>query len=92
MNLAERVDSSTNYISEIEIGRKFPSIEMIERIACALKIDAYQLFKDEALETESEERNSDDYLRDIPIEIRKTLAEKLSSRLIAAIDEAFILR
>jgi transcriptional regulator with XRE-family HTH domain len=42
--LAERVDTSTNYIALIESKKKFPSPEMLERIAAALEIDAPALF------------------------------------------------
>jgi len=42
--LARRVDTSTHYISMIEIEKKFPSPEMLERIACALEVDAPYLF------------------------------------------------
>ena len=34
--LAERARASTQYIAMIETGRKFPSIEMLERLAAAL--------------------------------------------------------
>ena len=47
MKLAEKCDTSTSYIGEIEIGRKFPSIEMIESICQALEIKPYQLFLEE---------------------------------------------
>lgn len=43
--LAERVETSTNYIGTIETGRKFPSPQMIERIADALHIESPQLFQ-----------------------------------------------
>jgi len=42
--LAERVDTATNYIAAIEAGRRFPSVEILEKIAVALKIDAPELF------------------------------------------------
>jgi transcriptional regulator with XRE-family HTH domain len=42
--LAERVNTSTNYIALIESRKKFPSPEMLERIAAALEIDAPALF------------------------------------------------
>lgn len=42
--LAERVNTSTNYIALIESEKKFPSPEMLERIATALEIDAPALF------------------------------------------------
>jgi transcriptional regulator with XRE-family HTH domain len=43
--LAEKVDTSTHYIGMIETQKKFPSPEMIERIAIALGIDTLDLFK-----------------------------------------------
>jgi transcriptional regulator with XRE-family HTH domain len=42
--LAEKAGSSTQYIAMIELSRKFPSPEMLERIAAALEIDTPQLF------------------------------------------------
>jgi transcriptional regulator with XRE-family HTH domain len=33
--LAEKVDTSTNYIALIETGKRFPKPEMLERIAAA---------------------------------------------------------
>jgi transcriptional regulator with XRE-family HTH domain len=45
MQLAEYCGISTVYISEIETGKKFPSINVIEKIAVVLKIEPYLLFK-----------------------------------------------
>jgi len=42
--LAERTGLSTQYIAMIELTRKFPSPEMLERIAAALEIDPPELF------------------------------------------------
>jgi transcriptional regulator with XRE-family HTH domain len=42
--LAETADTSTHYIAMIELKRKFPSPEMLERIAAALEIDTPELF------------------------------------------------
>ena len=42
--LARRVGTSTHYIGMIESEKKFPSPEMLERIAAALEIDAPALF------------------------------------------------
>ena len=47
MALAELCNTSTSYIGQIEIGNRFPSVEMIEKIAEALQIKAYLLFFDE---------------------------------------------
>jgi transcriptional regulator with XRE-family HTH domain len=42
--LAERVGTSTHYIGTIEVGKKFPGPEMLQRIAEALEIDTPELF------------------------------------------------
>jgi transcriptional regulator with XRE-family HTH domain len=46
--LAFEIDSSQTYISEIEVGKKFPSLEMVERISNILGIESWKLFQMEA--------------------------------------------
>ena len=53
MQLAELCNSSTGYIGEIESGKRFPSVNMIERIALALKIESWHLFKNEPISSNS---------------------------------------
>jgi transcriptional regulator with XRE-family HTH domain len=43
-NLAERAKTSLTHIGMIEIGKKFPSVKMLEQIATALGIDPPELF------------------------------------------------
>ena len=45
--LAEICNTDPCYIRQIEIGRRFPSLQYIERIAKALNIAPYRLFFDE---------------------------------------------
>jgi transcriptional regulator with XRE-family HTH domain len=45
--LAERVNTSANYIAQIETEKRFPKPEMLERIAGALEIDPPALFTTE---------------------------------------------
>jgi transcriptional regulator with XRE-family HTH domain len=45
MKLAEYCDTATSYIGDIETGRRFPSMEMIEKIADILRIEPYHFFK-----------------------------------------------
>ena len=59
MKMAELCKLSTSFIAEIETGRKFPSSGSIERIATALGLQPYELFK------EGEERQKVDALRTI---------------------------
>jgi len=48
--LAELCESTQAYIAEIEVGKKFPSPDMIERIASALDIESYFLFQNKPTE------------------------------------------
>ena len=50
--LAELCESSQAYIAEIEVGKKFPSPDMIERIASALELESYCLFQNKPIESE----------------------------------------
>jgi transcriptional regulator with XRE-family HTH domain len=43
-NLAEKAKTSLTHIGMIEIGRKFPSVKMLEQIADALGVDTPELF------------------------------------------------
>jgi transcriptional regulator with XRE-family HTH domain len=45
--LAELCECDTSHIRQIEIGRRFPSIRYIERIAAALGVKPHLLFFDE---------------------------------------------
>ena len=42
--LAERAGTAPNYIALIEVGKNFPSLPILEKIAAALEIDALDLF------------------------------------------------
>ena len=42
--LSEKANISPQYIAMIEVSRKFPTPEMMERIAKALEIEAHELF------------------------------------------------
>ena len=44
--LAERVGISTTFIGELEISRKFPSLDTLENIATALQMEPYELLLD----------------------------------------------
>lgn len=67
MALAEKCGTSTSYIGEIEIGKKFPSVEMIQKIAVALDIPPYKLFMEE----------SDIYIASLPPQSKQKLVTKL---------------
>jgi transcriptional regulator with XRE-family HTH domain len=44
LRLADLVDTAPNYIAMIEAGKRFPTDTMLEKIATALRREAYELF------------------------------------------------
>jgi transcriptional regulator with XRE-family HTH domain len=52
--LAALVDTASNYISLIESAKKFPSVDMLERISTALGVDTLAFFTTQPLNTEYE--------------------------------------
>ena len=56
--LAEMCKTSTNYISSIETGRRFPSLDMMEKMAIALEVDTVELFYNNYAQKEKERTES----------------------------------
>ena len=54
MALAEKLDISANFLSDIERGKAWVSPNTIVKLAAALNIEPYELFKADALLTGSE--------------------------------------
>jgi transcriptional regulator with XRE-family HTH domain len=71
--LAERADTATNYIGLIETGKKFPSIDMIEKIAEALQIDTLELFSIKPVPVDDALKN---LKKEILAEVEKLIAER----------------
>jgi len=42
--LSEKADISTHYLAMLELANKFPSADMLERLAKALEIEPHELF------------------------------------------------
>jgi len=69
VTLAERVNTSTNYIAMIELERKTPSLQMIERIAQALEIDSPEIFSMQSIPEETLNNLKESILGDINVAI-----------------------
>ena len=72
-NLAEKVGTSTHYIGQIELKNKFPSPEMLERIAAALEIDSPQLFSIDTFTDEAIRRFQEGILADVGTAIAQSV-------------------
>ena len=80
-NLAERAKTSTTHIGMIEIGKKFPSVKMLEQIANALGVDTPELFAAGTVvfmpsQNKSVERLHQDILDEID-DFRKNISKKI---------------
>ena len=42
--LAEKANISTHYLAMVELAKKFPSANMLERLAAALEVEPHELF------------------------------------------------
>ncbi|MDR0759601.1 MAG: helix-turn-helix transcriptional regulator [Treponema sp.] len=88
MALAELCDTSGNYIGEIEMGRRIPSFEKIEKIAAALGISSHELFIQEIINDDTEDTGIDeketqcarDFLKAIPPPIKEEIISSLLNR------------
>jgi transcriptional regulator with XRE-family HTH domain len=75
--LAERAETSTYYIGMIEAQKKYPSPEMMQRIAAGLEIDTPELFSMHTFPTEKIKQYQEEVLRLIGMVADKILKEKL---------------
>jgi transcriptional regulator with XRE-family HTH domain len=85
MKLAELCDTDVSYIGQIEIGRRFPSIELIEKIAGALKLAPYRLFMNTPGVAYGETDKTADFLASMPPDIRKDIIARLSAAICASV-------
>jgi transcriptional regulator with XRE-family HTH domain len=72
--LAERANISTNYIGIVEQKRKFPTPEMLDRIANALEIETFELFST----SESPQAELKKLHREILTDLDRTISEAIS--------------
>jgi transcriptional regulator with XRE-family HTH domain len=73
--LAEKVSTAPTYIAMIELEKKFPSVEMLERIAEALCMDTTELFSVESLPSDSIRKLHKSILSEFQKVIEKKLRE-----------------
>ena len=76
--LAEKVSTSTHYIGQIEQKNKFPSPEMLERIAFALEIDSPQLFSMDSFSNEALKQFQEGILADVETAVTNAVDARIS--------------
>ena len=84
--LAEKANVSTQYIAMIEIGRKFPSLNMIERLATALEIDTLDFFSPPPLPQEGLKELKNTLFPDLERSISKSVNNAVKKAITAVVD------
>jgi transcriptional regulator with XRE-family HTH domain len=76
--LAELAGISTQYLATVETCRKFPTPEVLERLAKACGIETHQLFGVSTTPEEALERLHQSIVTDIKHVVRETIQETLA--------------
>ena len=69
--LAEKAQTSTNYLSSIETGKKYPSPQMMDKLAKALDINPLELFKKESPNSQSIKRSLEEKIQEVLNDVLK---------------------
>jgi len=86
MKLAECCNTATSYIGDIEIGRRFPSIDMIEKFAHVLRIEPYHFFKNL---TDSPVSDTESLFPRLPNSMKKQLKTQIKTQIDQSTNEIF---
>jgi transcriptional regulator with XRE-family HTH domain len=76
--LAELADISAQYLATVETRRKFPTPEVLDRLAAALGIESHLLFEVSATPVEALERLHRSVVADIKQVVREAIKETLA--------------
>jgi transcriptional regulator with XRE-family HTH domain len=79
MKLAELCNTAPSYIGEIEIGRRFPSLKLIEKIGEILNVEPYRFFINETGENLTELDEMINLMAKLPEPQRLTIINRISS-------------
>jgi len=74
--LAELVDTATNYIAQIENGKRFPTDTMLEKIAKALQKKGYELFS----LVPYEEKIETDWQTQVLIDLERFIRDRINNQ------------
>ncbi|GHV89179.1 transcriptional regulator [Spirochaetia bacterium] len=77
--LAEHAHTAANYIACIEAKRRFPSVEVLEKIAYAFNIDTPELFSMESVQIDSINGLKEEMVGEITRIIADYTTKKLNS-------------
>ena len=86
--LAEKAGMSLQYLAMLELGRKFPSGDMLERLANTLEIETYELLAIAPSANNELEILRNDIVNEVKT-LNETLAKNITEKVIKAIKYSF---
>jgi transcriptional regulator with XRE-family HTH domain len=88
--LAEKIEASTQYVAMIELGRKFPSLDLLERLATALEIDNLDLFTPPPFPIENMINLQKTFLADLEKEVTKSVNKSVQNAVMTVVNSYLI--
>ena len=79
MKLAEYCNTAPSYIGQIETGLRFPSLELVEKMADILRIEPYHFFKKKTVKNDNSDTESIFPL--LPNSIKKQISTQIKTQL-----------
>jgi transcriptional regulator with XRE-family HTH domain len=85
MKLAEYCNTAPSYIGQIETGVRFPSLELVEKMAEILRIEPYHFFKNKT--ENSNNSDTDNLFPLLPNSMKKQIKTQIKTQIDQSTDE-----
>jgi len=79
MKLAEYCNTAPSYIGQIETGVRFPSLELVEKMADILRIEPYHFFKKKAVN--SHDSDTDNLFPRLPNSMKRQIQTQIKTQI-----------
>ena len=89
MKLAEACNTDVSYIGQIEMGKRFPSIKLIEKISKVLDVEPYRLFMDNSGIQYGELNDIDDLIIKLSEKTRDDLIKRINLAINSSVKDVF---
>jgi len=79
MKLAEYCNTAPSYIGQIETGLRFPSLELVEKMADTLRIEPYHFFKKKSAKDDSSD--TENIFPLLPNSMKKQISTQIKTQI-----------
>ena len=79
MKLAELCETAPSYIGEIEIGRRFPSLKLIEKLGQILEVEPYRFFISDTCKKQDDLEEMINYMTKLPEQQKLYIINRISA-------------